>query len=330
VQVDRTTTRPSFSVVVAAFQAADFIGGALESALAQDPAPLEVIVGDDGSTDDLASAVAPYGDAVRVVRIEHGGEAAAKNAAAAVAQGDFLAFLDADDRFLPGRLHSIAAAVRADPELDLITTDAHLVHDGEVVGHAYGEGFRFEREHQRQRAAILRRNFILGNAAIRRSRFAQLRGFDETVAHTTDWEFCIRLILSGSKVGFIEEALVEYHLHPRSMSTHRVAMSRGRLDTLSRTADRDDLTPSDRRILESTREAEESRLARELLKLALLEGSPHDVRRTAVYVVRSARQPARARLKALAALLAPSRVSRVHRLRTERSFATVGDRRFDR
>ena len=327
-QGDRPLTQPSFSVVIAAFQAAGFIGGAIESALAQDPAPLEVIVGDDGSTDDLPSAVVPYGAAVRVVRIEHGGEAAAKNAAAGVAQGDFLAFLDADDRFLPGRLQAIAAAIRADPELDLVTTDAHLVHDGEVVGHAYGEGFRFEREQQRE--AILRGNFILGNAAVRRSRFAQLGGFDVTVVHTTDWEFCIRLILSGSKAGFVAEPLVEYHLHPGSMSAHRVAMSRGRLDTLSRTADRQDLRPSERRILESTREAEESRLARELMKQALLEGNRSDARRAASRVLGSPRQPARARMKALGAVIAPSHVSRLHRLRTERSFATVGDRRFNR
>jgi len=327
-QSPRSAAEPFFSVIIAAYQAAAFIGGAIESALEQEPPPLEVIVGDDGSTDDLESAVAQFGPAVRVVRIEHGGEAAAKNAAAAVARGDFLAFLDADDRFLRGRLEAIAAAARADPELDLITTDAHLVHDGEVVGHAYGEGFRFEPE--RQREAILRGNFILGNAAIRRSRFAKLGGFDPGVAHTTDWEFCIRLILSGSKVGYIDEALVEYHLHPQSMSTHRVAMARGRLETITRTAARSDLSPEERDTLESTRGAEELRLARELMKEALLEGTPADARRAAGSVLRSDRQSPRARLKAAAVVVAAPAVARLHRAARSRSFATVGDRRFGR
>ncbi len=107
--------QPTFSVVIAAYQAAEFIGNAIESALAQEPPPLEVIVSDDGSTDDLAAAAARFGDAVRLIRIEHGGKAAAKNAGAAVARGDFLAFLDADDRYLPGRLKAIAAAIEREP-----------------------------------------------------------------------------------------------------------------------------------------------------------------------------------------------------------------------
>jgi O-antigen/teichoic acid export membrane protein len=320
--------QPLFSVVIAAYQAAEFVGNAIESALEQDPPPLEVIVSDDGSTDDLAAAVARFGDAVRLIRIEHGGEAAAKNAGAAAARGEFLSFLDADDRYLPGRFAAIAGVIAREPAVDLVTTDANLVYEGRTVGRAYGDSFLFVFDDQRE--AILRHNFILGNAAIRRSRFEELGGFDPAVKHTTDWEFCIRLILTGSKVDFIDEPFAEYHLHPAGMSASRVAMSQGRLATLDKTARRSDLSPAERQVLERTRAREELRLAREQMKAALLEGTPAEARRAGLRVLRSRRQSAAARTKALAVAVAPRTLARIHRSATSSSFVTVGDRKLGR
>src|SRR5437764_13080186 len=88
---------PSFSVAIAAYQVADTIGAALESALAQTVPPHEVVVCDDGSTDDLEGARAPYRDRIVLVRQENGGEASAKDAAARPAPGGLVAILGADD-----------------------------------------------------------------------------------------------------------------------------------------------------------------------------------------------------------------------------------------
>lgn len=318
----------TFSVIIAAYQAADVVGAAVRSALEQDPAPFEIIVGDDGSTDDLAGALEPFGSAVRRVRIEHAGEAAAKNAAASLARGDFLAFLDADDRFLPGRLSHFEALLHERPDLDVITTDAFLVHQGRAFRKAYGHGYQFA--HDNQREAILRKNFVLGNALIRRSRFVAAGAFDPDIAYTTDWDLCIRLILSGAGVGFVDRPLAEYHVHPASMSAHRVAMSEGRLATIEKTAARTDLSVHEREILESTRDREKLRLAREVMKQALLEHDLGKARRAAGDVVRSQGQSPRARTKAIMVVLAAPLAALVHRLTHRRTFATVGDERFRR
>ncbi len=319
---------PTFSVLIAAYQAASFIGGAIDSALEQMPPPHEVIVADDGSTDDLARALARFGDAVTLVRIEHGGEAAAKNAAAAAASGDFLAFLDADDRFLPGRLAAIGELALAEPDLDAITTDAYLVAGDEVVGRAYGPGHPFaERD---QRMEILRRNFVLGLSAVRRDRFIDVGGFDTGVAYTTDWELWMRLILSGSRVGFLAEPLAEYRLHEQSMSARRAAMSRGRLDSLARAAARSDLNAAERAVVAKARRSEHARLAREELKEALLADGGAGARTAALNVLRSGEQPVSTRLRALASLLAPGAAKRRLVAEQERSFVTVGDRRLTR
>src|SRR3954452_9165647 len=88
--------RPTFSVMIGAYQAAGTIGDALESVFAQTEPAHEVIVVDDGSTDDLDSALSPYRDRIKLVRKQNGGVASTRNAALGVATGEFMAILDAD------------------------------------------------------------------------------------------------------------------------------------------------------------------------------------------------------------------------------------------
>jgi glycosyltransferase involved in cell wall biosynthesis len=70
---------PTISIVIAAFQAAKTIGATIRSVIEQSPSPIEIVVCDDGSSDDLAGALSEFGESVRLLRIEHGGEARAKN-----------------------------------------------------------------------------------------------------------------------------------------------------------------------------------------------------------------------------------------------------------
>src|SRR5439155_20633388 len=133
---------PTFSVVIAAYQAAGTIGDAIESALAQTHPPVEIIVSDDGSSDDLEGALAPYRERIVVLKNEHRGPGAARNAALRRATGEFVAILDADDVFEPGRLAALAGLAKSRPELDILATDAVLERVGKDVGRFYREDFR--------------------------------------------------------------------------------------------------------------------------------------------------------------------------------------------
>lgn len=177
---------PTFSVVVAAYQSADVIANALESALNQTAPPRELIVCDDGSTDELEAAISPYRDRILFLRNEHGGEASAKNAGMRAARGDFVAILDADDVYLPERLEALGELAHARPDLDILTTDAYLEVDGRRLRRCYAAGWRFETEDQRR--GILERNFVFGHAAVRRDLLLAHDGFDESILWTTDWE----------------------------------------------------------------------------------------------------------------------------------------------
>ena len=103
------------SIIVPAWNAKAFLGGALASAAAQDGVTYEIIVADDASTDGTGDIAEAFGGHVRCLRLQrNGGPAAARNAALAAANGDWIAVLDADDAFLPGRLaRLLASAERA-------------------------------------------------------------------------------------------------------------------------------------------------------------------------------------------------------------------------
>jgi glycosyltransferase involved in cell wall biosynthesis len=103
---------PRISAVIPTRDRRELVLAAVRSALAQDPAPLEVVVVDDGSHDGTPAAVTEaFGDAVRVVRGRGDGAASARNLGAREARGDWIAFLDDDDVWLPGHLGRLAGAI---------------------------------------------------------------------------------------------------------------------------------------------------------------------------------------------------------------------------
>ena len=309
---------PSFSIVVAAYQAADVIGDALESALAQTRPAQEVIVCDDGSTDDLETALDPFRDRIVLLRKKNGGEASAKNAGTRGATGDFVVFLDADDVFLPERLAALAELASARPDLDVLTTDAVLEVDGKPVRRCYTDQLPFEIEDQR--AAILERNFVFGLAAVRRSKLLAAGGFDEHIRWATDWDLWIRLVLSGSRIGLVEKALARYRLQAGSLSSQRPRLLAGRIQVLEKSARRHDLTPRERAVVARSLFVERRRLALAEARAALLGELPGP-RRRSLRVAVGRGHSLQTRMKAAVAALAPRRAGA---LLAERGRETTG------
>jgi hypothetical protein len=293
---------PTFSVIIAAYDVADVIADALESAFAQTLAPHEVIVCDDGSTDDLDAALEPYASRITLLRQANGGEAAAKNTAARAATGDFLVVLDADDTFEPQRLAALAALVAARPDLDVLTTDAVLEVDGVAVRRCYTDDHRFAVDDQR--SAILERNFVFGLVAVRRARFLELGGFDESIRRTTDWDLWVRLILDGGAVGLVDAPLARYRLRRSSLSANRLGMAEGGLRTLEKAAANPALAAADRQALARGIELQRRKVRLAAARDALAQGAP-DARRRSLDVARDRGIEARSRWKALGAAIAP-------------------------
>jgi len=108
------------SVMIPAYNAGPYLAEAIQSVLAQTLRPLEVIVVDDGSTDDTAAIAEGFGLPVICYRRPHSGIAVTRNYVVSVACGDWLAFLDADDLWLPDKLERQLAAAEKNPELEMI------------------------------------------------------------------------------------------------------------------------------------------------------------------------------------------------------------------
>jgi glycosyltransferase involved in cell wall biosynthesis len=296
---------PTFSVVIAAYQAAATIAEAVESALAQTSPPLEVIVCDDGSTDDTQRALEPYGDRIVLVRKEHGGAASARNFALGHARGDFFAVLDADDAYLPGRLEALAELAGARPDLDLLCTDAYLELDGRVVAR-FGESCAFEVSDQR--AAILERCFCAW-PAYRRALLAQVGGFDESLRTGSDWEAVIRLLRAGAAAGLVDEPLYRYRLHGRSLTSDRVAKLRDRVRILEHVGRSGAMTDNERAALRRSLTVQERELRLTQAEAAIRARSA-DARGLALAAARTRGVPLRSRAAALVATLAPRAAAR--------------------
>src|SRR5690348_12724766 len=108
---------PPISVIIPTYNHARFLAAAIDSALSQTLKPTEVIVVDDGSTDETSSVLEAFGDKVRVIRQKNHGVAGARNRGAEMAAGEYLAFLDADDVWLPRKLEMQVSRFQAEPGL---------------------------------------------------------------------------------------------------------------------------------------------------------------------------------------------------------------------
>jgi glycosyltransferase involved in cell wall biosynthesis len=122
-------TAPRVSIIVPAYNAAATIAGAIDSALAQQFEGFEVIVVNDGSTDATAHVLDGYRDRIRILQQPNCGSVAARNAAARAAGGEYLAFLDADDLWLPGKLKLTVEALDRSPRAVAVFSD-HIAESG--------------------------------------------------------------------------------------------------------------------------------------------------------------------------------------------------------
>jgi hypothetical protein len=309
---------PTFSVIIATYQAAAHAPRAIESALSQTYPPYEVLVVDDGSTDDIERAVAPYRNSVGFRRFSHRGVAPTKNAGVETASGDFIVFLDADDAFLPGRLEAMGELGAARPDLDILATDTYFELDGRRVGRYYDRN-AFPTE--RQRVRMLEHSFLLAHGAIRRERYLAEGGLDEALEVGSDWELWIRLLLGGARAGLVAEPLAVYSLHDASLTAPRVQTLRWRVTALVKTLRDPRLRPEERPVLERSLAYHRRRAALAEAEETLRE-HPADARKALAPIALGSGFGLRTRVKAALSALAPRMAARRLEERERRSGAS--------
>jgi glycosyltransferase involved in cell wall biosynthesis len=290
---------PTFSIVIPAYQAADVVGDAVRSALEQTACAHEVIVCDDGSTDDLDAALAPYLDRIVLVRRPNGGPAAARNAAIEAATGDFVAMLDADDVYEPTRLEALGELAASRPDLDILATDLLLEEGGAVRGRFYDT---VEFPIVSQRLAILESCFVVC-PALRRAKVVEAHGFDESLAVAEDWDLFMRLVLAGARAGLVSEPLMRYRRHHSTATADRARSLWARVTVLEKARKEPTLTDGERAFLE--RCLVRARTRARLNDAAVLAATGGNARRVLLRLALSGETPAATRLMAAASAVAP-------------------------
>jgi hypothetical protein len=296
---------PTFSVLIAAYQAAGTIVECVESALCQTAPAHEVIVVDDGSSDETSKLLAPYEERIAYIRQDNRGAATASNVGARRATGEFISILDADDVYEAERLEALGELAIARPDLDIVMTDAHLEVEGDTVGRFFD---KTPFEVAEQRLAIIERCFVAW-PAVRRTSFLELGGFDESMRIGYDWECWIRMLNAGCRAGAIDEPLLRYRIAGhRSLTDDRVATLHSRVRVLELAA-RLDLSEPERAELDLYLGRRRRRVLLAESEQALRAHSA-DARRRALAVAISRGMPLSTRLRALTAAAAPQLAAR--------------------
>ena len=212
---------PAVSVVIPAWNAAAFIEKTLDSVRAQSYTDYEIVVTDDGSSDDTKGVVdrwlALHGLRGRCLRQPNGKIAAARNTAMRAAQGAYIALLDHDDLWYPEKLAKVMAVFKARPDVDLVGHHINVTKDGRHV-ETLRKGPAVPRMYER---LLLRGNALAPSATVfKRDKALSIGGFRENPEYNTveDYDFWMRLS-RVARYHFLDETLAEYPIVARSASS---------------------------------------------------------------------------------------------------------------
>jgi glycosyltransferase involved in cell wall biosynthesis len=209
---------PPVTVVIPAYNAARTIERALSSVWRQNYPELEVIVIDDGSTDDTGLRVGTCNNPnLRLIRLDKNrGECGAMNVGIREARTDYIAFLDADDEWLDNKLRKQLPVIDSHPEMSFISCGGEAIApDGSVVA-TFGLGLPPCSPGDFWRALLVKSQVAKPTVVARRAKILELGGFDEALKISGDQDMWIKLALSG-EVGFIAEALIRVHITADSL-----------------------------------------------------------------------------------------------------------------
>ena len=220
---------PIVTVVIPCYNQAHYLGDALRSVVDQGYTPVEMIVVDDGSTDD--SAEVALGAGITPIRQPNAGLGAARNVGLAAARGEFVVFLDADDRLLPDAVASGVATLTASPNLSCVVRRCQLM---DAKGRTLAANYTQVRPTDLYRQ-WLHHNFAWTPGAVmfRRSRLAEIGGFPADIGPAADYAVYLALARNEAVV-YEPREVVRYRQHGNNMSRDPVVMLTATLGALRR------------------------------------------------------------------------------------------------
>jgi glycosyltransferase involved in cell wall biosynthesis len=270
-------TMPEVSVIIPAYNVAPYIGETLDSVCAQTFTDYEVIVINDGSpdTEELERELARFLDRINYVKQENGGASAARNAGLRAARGEFVAFLDADDLWLPSYLDGQVKFL-AERNCDLVCADAEVFSNDSCQNKTYMEALMADAPPTGDVSFIgllsAEQSLITSGVVVRRERVVEAGLFDEALRNSQDFDLWLRLALSGTRMAYQRRVLLRYRSRDNSLSGDEVNVHLRELRVLEKVERSYDLLPTKRAEVIAVIERRRALLEFELGKLYLARG----------------------------------------------------------
>ena len=227
----RADDAPAVSVIIPAYNAARYIGEALDSVFAQTFSDYEVIVVNDDSPDtfELERALAPYRERVVYIKQENRGPGGARNTAIQASRGERVALLDSDDAWLPSFLAEQMEVLREKPALDLIYADAMLFGDSPSAGRTFMQ-FNPSRGPVTFESLLSGECTIITSCVVARKQALVAAGlFDESFYHSEDFDLWLRLARRGGQISYLPRVLARHRLHAASLGADDRRLIEGEL-----------------------------------------------------------------------------------------------------
>ena len=203
-----TDSHPLVSVIIPVYNGERFLSAALDSVFAQDYRPIEVIVVDDGSTDRTAEIARGYPEARHIYQANQG-PGATRNTGIAAARGEFIAFLDADDIWLPNKLIAQVSYLLEHPQVGYVITRMHALLEADVEWPA-----SLNRKHYSKDPPC----FLPSALLVRRRVFNEIGVFDSHFRHANDADWFLRAKDAGVPMAIVPQVLVKKRIHFSNLS----------------------------------------------------------------------------------------------------------------
>lgn len=246
------TERPLVSVIIPAFKVADFIAETISSVLNQSVSNYEIIVINDGSPDTelLERNMSPFAYSLTYIKQPNRGAGAARNAGLQLARGEFVAFLDGDDLWLPNFLEEQLRLIRSDGGFDMVYADA-INLEGSTPSRTTNMDMNPSEGPVTMEALVSGRcNVVTSSVVARRKTIVDVGLFDEAFPNSQDFDLWLRLAKEGARITYQKVVLVERRIYEGSLASDPIKSFSGEVKVLEKTARRNDLTNAERTALE--------------------------------------------------------------------------------
>lgn len=225
-------TDPTISVVIPCYQRSEVLRRSIASVLAQEETDFEIVVGDDGSTEDLQAVADSFGDPrVKVARREiNGGIGAGRNVARTITRGKYIAYLDSDDEWYPEHLTVVRAAIEAaPPHVSAVSTAFEMRYPSGRID------VRIPEQHERLLAKIVRGVDLSAGSTmlVRTEALDEIGPWPEDIPRNEDYDWFLRMAEKGHELRVLPEVTVIIHADDRS-ALNREALARSHRIILER------------------------------------------------------------------------------------------------